>query len=157
MVLVKTIEPLPFGTSYSISSMTISTPVTALAAPPATLPTGTIIADVIIYNSIQESKYRVEEIDRRRHQKEKEDREREQSAQMNRYWRPTNGVEGSYLPNYNSYPTPQRTFTPATPPPRSRTYSILPDAPPSSPIQGSDIIRFINWHISTRNHNNKLK
>ena len=68
---------------------------------------------------------------RRRHEKIM------QLHQLNQVRRPIKAIqsiEEPQLPAYNPYQTPRRTLTPAATVPRSRSYTTLPDARPSSPV-----------------------
>lgn len=55
-------------------------------------------------------------------------------------------------------PLPQPLSTPITPT-RNRAYSFLPDVTdqPSSPVEGTDIIEYIEWHIHSKKLTGSIK
>ena len=144
--LITAAEPLPFGNPVPAAPA-----VTPAVAPPS----GATIQDIFIINFLQnQSREQAMQI------KREELINTQLANQLGRPLRTIQSIEQPQLPVYPSYPTPQRTLTPATPIPktptpatsipRSRSYSYLQDARPSSPVQGTDIAEYINWYISTQ-------
>ena len=133
--MINAAEPLPFG---------IPTPVHTPIPPPMLPPmlangtTGISIQDMMAMGMIQEQSAR------RRHEEIIQMNQLNQFQPQRRQNEAIQSIKEPQLHVYTPFRTPQRSITPATTTSRSRTYSHLPDIRANSPVQGDDVIGYIN-------------